>query len=356
MKMSEKICSKCGNKVSGDVKFCPMCRSQSFRNINEISKPKNTLVHKLFYYDERNHYILSKSKVGALFVFLIFLTTNFILPTRIISAFIFSVIAYLIGLSVHKLTNPKVSPGVLKNNDYGLLTDLKHLLFYWQDKKTGEHEFSKTKMISFLMFVLVFLISPKTGESPFFVNITAALIIAVPIFIIGYAVHRLTSSEPVKKVVEKTQPVIHKKEAEPKTEIKIKPKSEVYHFSRYRRELNEIKMMYEIKERNARDLIEKRFTPPQLTYDKFISSVDNSTKMFNIHSEVILNIIDMASQDSEKIDHELNDRLDILKTLLKKMDELIDELVLSLNDDEKEGDPTNLINELDDLIDSVKSY
>ena len=95
---------------------------------------------------------------------------------------------------------------------------------------------------------------------------------------------------------------------------------------------------------------------PQLTYDKFIASVDKSTMMFNSHAEVISNILDLASQDSKKIDDELNDRFDILEALVEKIDELIDELVLSSNDDEKEGNPSNLLNDLDNLIDSVKNY
>lgn len=78
--------------------------------------------------------------------------------------------------------------------------------------------------------------------------------------------------------------------------------------------------------------------------------------MFNSHAEVISNILDLASQDSKKIDDELNDRFDILEALVEKIDELIDKLVLSLNDDEKEGNPSNLLNDLDDLIDSVKNY
>ena len=114
--------------------------------------------------------------------------------------------------------------------------------------------------------------------------------------------------------------------------------------------------MYEIKEKNARSLIEKRFTPPQLTYDRFIASVDNSTKMFNMHSDAVSNIIGLASQDSAKIDHEINNRLDILESLVKKMDELVNELVLSLNENEEEDNVSNVFEDMDNLIDSVKNY
>ena len=99
-----------------------------------------------------------------------------------------------------------------------------------------------------------------------------------------------------------------------------------------------------------------RFTPPQLTYDRFIKSVDNSTKMFNMHSEAISNILEMASHESEKIDKEINNRLDILKSLVKKMDELVDELVISLNESDDEGNVDTVFGDMDDLIDSVKDY
>ena len=64
----------------------------------------------------------------------------------------------------------------------------------------------------------------------------------------------------------------------------------------------------------------------------------------------------MASHESEKIDKEINNRLDILKSLVKKMDELVDELVISLNESDDEGNVDTVFGDMDDLIDSVKDY
>ncbi len=347
MKMSEKICNNCGNKVDGTANFCPMCRSQSFKYV-EIGKPKNSIVHSLFYYYKDKYYILSKSKVTAFIVFILIATAAFEEMRMIIFAVIISFLVYVIGFAIHQMReNRKLPEVVLKNNDLGLTTDLKHYFLYWQDKYTGEYRISKTKSISLLIFFTIIAINIQNAGV--YAIAFVSLFFTIPVFIIGYVIHRITTSKPVQNVIEKTQPIINNKE-------EVKVEESVHEFDEYRVKLNELKLIYEIKGRNARDLIEKRFTPPQLTYDKFIESVDKSDKMFNIHVEVISNILDLASEDSKRIDDELRDRFGILEALVKKMDELIDELVVSLNDDEKEGNPSDLLHDLDDLIDSVKDY
>ena len=63
-----------------------------------------------------------------------------------------------------------------------------------------------------------------------------------------------------------------------------------------------------------------------------------------------------TNYETEKIDKEINNRLDILKSLVKKMDELVDELVISLNESDDEGNVDTVFGDMDDLIDSVKDY
>ena len=49
---------------------------------------------------------------------------------------------------------------------------------------------------------------------------------------------------------------------------------------KYQKEVDNLKILFEVKESVVRDLIEKRFEPPQITYDKFISLIDSSHKLF----------------------------------------------------------------------------
>ena len=93
MKMSEKICTNCGNKVDGNVNFCPKCKSQSFRNVNELAKPKATFVQNLLYKYQNNYYVLSKAKVGASITFIVFGTLAFL-------GFILLMPKFFIGLAI----------------------------------------------------------------------------------------------------------------------------------------------------------------------------------------------------------------------------------------------------------------
>ncbi len=350
--MSYKICNNCGNKVNDSANFCPKCKSTSFRNIYEISKPNNSLVYKLFYNYQDSYFILSKSKVAAVLVFLLFMTLVLDSPGIILFAVIMAALVYVIGKSVHNLLgDDNASRAVIENSNYGLIADLKHLFFYWQDKSTGEFVLSKTKTITVLVFLLFASLGAIFSLSSVFALSLFGLSIAIPTFFAGYGIHKLTTSDPVKELMDKAQPAGAKKE------VKVKPKSNIHDFDQYRTRLNELKIMYEIKEKNARRLIEERFAPPQLTYDRFIATVDNSTAMFNENAEAISSILELASKDNSKIDDEINSRMEVLESLVHKMDELIDELVLSMSETERnDEDVTSFIHNMEHLINSVKDY
>ena len=69
--------------------------------------------------------------------------------------------------------------------------------------------------------------------------------------------------------------------------------------SSYKRSLDDLKKKYESKESEALELVNKRFAPPQITYNKLIN-------------ELII-----SSKDSKKSDDEI-------QNLFKDMDDLID--------------------------------
>lgn len=349
MKMTNKICNNCGNIVNSRSNHCPKCKSNSFRNVYEVTKPNNSLTYKLFYDYRDSYFIISKSKVAAVLAFLLVLTLG---PGNIgiwLFALICAGLVYVVGNAFHDLIAGKsMSRAVIENSNYGLITDLKHLFFYWQDKTTGEYEFSKTKALTVLVFLLFASFGGIFSLSGVFYLGLFGLSVAAPTFAIGYAIHRLTTSDPIGELLGNTKQVSTKKEVKVKT---------VNEFDQYRKRLNELKAMYDIKESNARKLIEERFEPPQLTYDRFIANVDNSTKMFNENADAISGILELGSDSNPEISEEIESRMDVLESLVQKMDDLIDELILSMSkEDKKEKNPTGFMHGMDHLINSVKEY
>ena len=141
----------------------------------------------------------------------------------------------------------------------------------------------------------------------------------------------------------------------PKKVVKTAPQVTVHEFDEYERQLEDIKNEYYKKDSRARELIEKKFEPPQMTYTKFISVVDSSTKLFNQEADNISNIIRLASEDSPRIESEIKSKFNTLNSISDKLDGLIDELVLSL-DPAGNDDVEGLLGDMENLIDSIKNY
>ncbi len=350
MKMTNKICNNCGNIVNSRSNHCPKCKSNSFRNVYEITKPNNSLTNKLFYDYQDSYFILSKSKVAAVLAFLLVLTLGPGNIGVILFALISAALVYVVGNAIHDMIGSKsMSRAAIENSNHGLVTDLKHLFFYWQDKTTGEFTFSKTKALTVLVFLLFASFGGIFSLSGVFYLGLFGLSVATPAFLIGYAIHKLTTSDPIGELLGNTRQVGSKRE--------VKVKSNANEFDQYRTRLNELKAMYDIKEKNARKLIEERFEPPQLTYDRFIANVDKSTKMFNENADAISGILELGSDSNPEISEEIESRMRVLESLVQKMDDLIDELILSMSkEDKKEKNPKGFMHGMDHLINSVKEY
>ncbi|MDR3222747.1 MAG: hypothetical protein LBT66_03270 [Methanobrevibacter sp.] len=130
-------------------------------------------------------------------------------------------------------------------------------------------------------------------------------------------------------------------------------------FKTYGKQISELKNLYQAKEKIALELIEKHFTPPQITYDRFIGVIDNCNQIFYKQADLVLNIINVATKHTPKIDEELEKRLSTLKSLIEKVDDLTMELVINLNNHGKDyylDESKELLDEMQILIDSVKEY
>ena len=126
----------------------------------------------------------------------------------------------------------------------------------------------------------------------------------------------------------------------------------------YEKQIHELENLYKIKEKIAIELIERRFTPPQITYDRFIEEIDNCNQVFYNQTKSALNIIKVATSHTPKVDKELEKRIDALKSLIEQIDELTNELAINLDHSgEKSADEVKeLLVDMKKLVASVKEY
>ena len=99
----------------------------------------------------------------------------------------------------------------------------------------------------------------------------------------------------------------------------------------YGDKINKLKNEFDSKQENVKDLIEKRFSPPQITYDKFMNSVKKCNDVFNSQYESASNIINLATRDTPKIDMELEGKINALESIIKYIDDLTNELLINMN-------------------------
>lgn len=369
MKMSDeyKICNGCGKKVNVNANFCPSCKSQSFRTEAVVVRKSNepvSFTHKLLYWDYNGEFVLSKSKLAGICVFVFCFITGLSLSAAMWSVIpvgvIFGLLVYFLGFALHQIRG-KPKEAVISFNDYGVVRDIGHLLFFWQNKNTGEYVPAKTKIISFLFFVLIALVTTQLPNPALFVSIAVAAIFTAPVFLVGCGIHKLTNPNPTnpKKIPPKKESEKIPKKEKPKVERKIRkqPKEpeEIPKFVEYENQIEDLKVEYKAKEKVARELIEKRFAPPQITYTRFISIVDKATEVFDKEAESSLNILHLATEESPRIDREIEAKIGIMNSIIDKIDDLTNELIISM-DSSKEEDAKILIDDMEDLISSVKDY
>ena len=126
---------------------------------------------------------------------------------------------------------------------------------------------------------------------------------------------------------------------------------------RYEKKVNNIKVVFEVKEEVVRDLIEKRFAPPQLTYDKFINIVDSAHKLFYRQADAASSIINLAAEDTPRVQDEIESKISSMNTIIDQIERLTNELVINIsNETGASEDVANLLDDMENLIDSVKDY
>ena len=353
-----KYCKTCGKSVDETAKYCPHCKGETFTYKNELMVPESDLVHKIFYWPYPGGHMLSKSKLAALAVALYLFTIWMVAGIDVfatILAIIIGLIIFLIGLVVHNIL-PNPPRAMIQHNDYGLFRDLKNLLFFWQDKN-GNYRLSKTKVLSTLVFVVIFIMGLTSLKVlTFFSAILLGLVVEIPVFLIGSAIHKLSSKDEPEKPLPPKAPVKEVKQTKVKEIDTSNDRYVIPEYLEYQMQLDELNSKFASKEKSTRDLIAKRFEPPQLTYTRFISGVDKSAELFKSNSESAYTMISLTSEYSPRIAGEIEKKIDILKKIVEKLDSLSNELILNDDISDKKEDVDTIIEDMDNLIDSVKDY
>ncbi len=126
---------------------------------------------------------------------------------------------------------------------------------------------------------------------------------------------------------------------------------------KYQKEIEELKVVYDAKEDVVKGLIEKRFQPPQITYDRFMATINKCHELFYMEADSALNITRLAAEDTPRVDEEIEHKIETMKSLIDQIEDLTNELVINISSDTKSnGDVKNLIDDMENLIQSVKEY
>lgn len=140
---------------------------------------------------------------------------------------------------------------------------------------------------------------------------------------------------------------------------------EVYHdetpvttvHSKYDDIIDDIEQEYDLKQKRAKELVNKLFDPTHMAYSKFSNSINKSNQLFNNQLEVTKKMIELDVEGNDLVEKEIDNKIKTLNTFIDKMEDLINELVIHLSSNKKDNDDiNNLFNDMDDLIHSVKDY
>lgn len=127
--------------------------------------------------------------------------------------------------------------------------------------------------------------------------------------------------------------------------------------SMYDAKIDELAQEYNSKQAKAKELVEKQFDPNHMAYEKFISSINKSNKLFDIQVDIARKMSEMDFGENPFVEKELKSKINLLQEFIDKMEDLISELVIHLSSNKKDNeDINNLFNDMNDLIDSVKDY
>ena len=205
-----------------------------------------------------------------------------------------------------------------------------------------------------LFYVVLICIAVPVTFSKNIVGMYLILVLVIlPLLYLYYIFnHKKYKKDTVKKQVKES-----KKVDTPVSTPVAEKSSGLDSFKKYEKEISNLKVLFNVKEKVVRELIEKRFEPPQITYDKFMSSIDNCHKLFYAQSDAASNIIDLAVEDTPRVQDEIEGKIDAMKKIIDQIEDLTNELVINISSSGESTDEVkNLLDDMENLIESVKDY
>lgn len=203
-------------------------------------------------------------------------------------------------------------------------------------------------------YVILICIAIPISFSKVIIGMYAALILFILPLVYLYYVFNL---KRYSKRDTKKQAKTSKKIEDVPVEDEVHEDTGIESLKHYEKEISNLNVLFDVKEEVVRDLIKKRFEPPQLTYDKFISAVDSCRKLFDSQSEGALNIIHLAAEDTPRVQNEIKGKIDSMKRIINQIEDLTNELVINISSSEESVDEVNnLLDDMENLIGSVKDY
>lgn len=238
-------------------------------------------------------------------------------------------------------------------------------LIYKQEN--NKMRISKTKVITILVFIIFFiwplydfLFDSKYAYVGIGSGVVSAIIIglifSIPTFIVGFIISRIL--EKRNNTLEINTSPANSQNNLADINIKAKPIKTDNNNTDTNPSLlkiNELKKEFDEKELATKELIKTKFEPPQITYDRFIAVVDNCSKIFNEQYSSAINIINFSNNDSQRIDEEINSKINILQSLIDKLSDLSSELAINISKT-KDDDIDNVLNDMENLISSINNY
>lgn len=134
--------------------------------------------------------------------------------------------------------------------------------------------------------------------------------------------------------------------------------SKSYDYQFYKNQIDNLKETYETKEKKVLELLEKKFPQGQMSYYRFREEVDICRVNFYKEAETALNMINLSDEYSDKVIKEIKNKIKTLESIVNKINELQSELIIRLSnsDEDSDNEIDDLINEMNELIDSLKDY
>ena len=209
-------------------------------------------------------------------------------------------------------------------------------------------------LLSFYYLILIVITIPVLFIRNLLFAVILLVLFIVPL-IYAYSIFNIKRKRPSK--VSHDNKSTTKKSADKTVNAEVIEDNHIESLDKYENEISNLKVLFEVKENVVRKLIEKKFKPPQITYDKFMKMVDSCNKLFYSQADTASNIIDLAVEDTPRIRQEIENKIDSMKKIINQIEDLTNELVININSDsESQGEVQVLLDDMEDLISSVKDY